>query len=62
MPAKAKEKEMMGSYKKYLIEKDRIEIATNLLNLGVEIEKISKATNLSISKIEKIAKKIPKEI
>ena len=31
-----------------------VEIAKNLLNLGIEIDKISKATGLSIEEIEKL--------
>ena len=38
------------------IEDEKIEIAKNLIELGVEIEKISKATGLSLEEIESLQK------
>jgi len=35
---------------------EKISVAKNLLSMGIEIEKISKATNLSVEKIQELAK------
>ncbi|MBC7473088.1 MAG: hypothetical protein H7263_02260 [Candidatus Sericytochromatia bacterium] len=51
---KTKEKELLNSYDKFLLNKGKKEIAKNLKNLGVEIESISKATSLSVKEIEKM--------
>ena len=67
---KIKEKEVLNSFEKFMMKKLKpqveesinnqktIEIARNLKNLGVDINKISQATGLTIAEVEELKKSI----
>lgn len=63
--SKVKEKELIGGFKRIAIKvaiKERdVQIVKNFYKLGVEIDKISHATELSIKEIEEILKNMPQE-
>jgi hypothetical protein len=59
---KTKEKESLNSFEKFLLNKGKnqrdIEIATNMLKKGTNIEFVSEVTSLKISDVEELNKNI----